>query len=147
MVNAFLENTSVVLPKIRTSPDSGESQHHGVILNYDDAIDDLQILFERGSVRRYLDPLNRYLYLFCHADTDEAFGFMLDSFLTHTVHELPRLRPIADYLQLGERPYRDPNLYRTDAPPRTSFPDYAWNDAAHDAIENIVEITGGIVEE
>jgi hypothetical protein len=77
------------------------------------------------------------------SDTDIPFDIMVDSFLTHTVHEIPRLRPIADYLQLGERPYRDPNLYRTDAPPRTSFPDYAWSDA----IENIVEITGGIVKE
>lgn len=147
MVTAYLENTSISHFGIRTSSVSGSIPEHGVTLSYDDVIDDLQIVLESGPTQRHIEPLNRYLSMIVDSNTGIPFGFMVESFLTHTVHELPALKPIADHLQLGERPYRDPNLYRTDAPPRTSFPDYTWSDAAHDAIENIVEITGGIVEE
>lgn len=147
MVTAYLENTSVGQVALRTSSISESTSEHGVTLSYDDVIDDLHIYLEPRPIRRHVDPVNSYLSMLVDSDTDIPFDIMVDSFLTHTVHEIPRLRPIADYLQLGERPYRDPNLYRTDAPPRTSFPDYAWSDAAHDAIENIGKITGGIVKE
>ena len=146
MVTAFLENTYVSPPAPYAESAREAQQEHGVTLVYDDAMDELQILFKAGPVQRYVEPLNRYLSMLVATDSDTLFGFMVESFLTHAVHEFPQLQPVAMYLQLGERPYRDPNLYRQDAPPRTNFPDLAWKQAAHDAIHNIVEITGGIAE-
>lgn len=146
MVTAFLENTYVSPPATHAASASEAQHEHGVTLVYDDAMDELQILFEAGPVQRYVEPLNRYLSMLVATESDIPFGFMVESFLTHAVHEFPQLRPVVMYLQLGERPYRDPNLYRQDAPPRTSFPDIAWKQAAHDAIHNVVEITGGIVQ-
>lgn len=147
MVNAFLDDTSVIHPQVHSISRFESSLNNGVLLGYDDVTDELLIHFAPVPERRHVDPINRYLSYYCNSDTDEPFGFMLENFLTHAVHEHPKLESIAKYLQLGERPYRDSSLYRTDAPPRTSLTDYAWRDAAHDAIENIVEITGGIVEE
>ena len=146
MVNAYLENTSIDQSHLRAPISSEHHLEGGVILNYDDATDELQILFGLGPERRHVDPINHYLSFYCDSGTDEPFGFILENFLTHAVHEFPRLEAIAKYLQLGSRPYKDPHLYRQEAPPRASQPDYAWSDAAHDAVQNIVEITGGVLE-
>lgn len=85
--------------------------------------------------------------MFVASESDVPFGYMVESFLTYAVHEFPRLKSVAMYMQLGERPYQDPHLFRQDAPPRTSFPDLAWKEAAHDAIHNIIEITSGVVNQ
>ena len=146
MVTAFLDNTTVILPTMHTISGSESSLNHGVTLNYDDVTDELQILFAVGKGRRHSNPVKRYLSVLVNTDSEDTFGFMVENFLTHAVHELPRLKPVAMDMQLGERPYRDPNLYRQDTPPRASLPDSAWKDAAHDAIHTIVEITGGVLE-
>lgn len=146
MVTAFLEDTSISRPDNRATYSSNAVFERGVTLVYDDATDELQILLDAGPVCGHVEPMNRYLSMLVASETDTPFGFMLESFLTHVVHEFPQLQSVAMYLQLGDRPYGDPNFYRQDAPPRTSFPNLAWKNAAHNAIHNIVEITGGIIE-
>ena len=57
MVTAFLENTYVIQPDSDAVSASNAYRDMGVTLIYDDAMDELQILFEPGPIHRHVDPV------------------------------------------------------------------------------------------